>query len=229
MPKVGIATYSRPEWIETLCAAGWTVRTFPIPDLTLVGQDSVPDFDVIILDAGGEFPSNTVQEICARKPVPVLVVLPGWTFANEVHVAGADEVMVVPVNTNELLFRLRALVYSSRIVRVANLLIDLSARRVRVRNLHIRLTPVEFRFLACLVGHLGEVVSCNQILKDVWGCTPESGGTLSQVKNCVSRLRKKIEPDSFNPQYIVSVRGGGYRLRNQAQWQDANPHPQYQT
>lgn len=224
MPKVGIATYSKPEWVETLSAAGWTVRTILIPDLTLVSQGSIPEFDVIILDIGSEFPADKVQEIYAEKSVPLLVVLPDWTFADEAHAAGADEVMAAPVNTNELLFRLRTLVHSPRIVRVANLLIDLAARRVKVRNLHVRLTPVEFRFLACLVEHVGEAVSCNEILKDVWGCTSESGGTLSQVKNCVSRLRKKIESDPSDPQYIISVRGGGYRLRDQSQWQDANPN-----
>ena len=52
---------------------------------------------------------------------------------------------------------------------------------------------------------LGEAVSYDQILDEVWGCDPDTGGTREQVKTVVKRLRKKIEPDPNQPQYIISV------------------------
>jgi len=148
------------------------------------------------------------------------VLAANWEVASAAIEAGADDAMVTPVNSAELLFRARKVVSQSKIVRVDDLAIDLNARRVRRGNHIIALSPVEFRLLACLAKHIGEAVSFNQILDDVWGSKPDRGGTFEQVKSALKRLRRKLAPDPNHPQFLITVRGFGYRLRSQAQWDE---------
>lgn len=152
---------------------------------------------------------------------PVLAVVPNWTFADPVVEDGADEVMIAPVNPIELLRRAGRLVRAAKIVRVGGLAIDLAAQTVKRSGCVVRLSSIEFRLLACLAEHIGQVVSHDDILLYVWKYHPKWGGALEQVKSCVKRVRQKIDPDPHDPQYIVSIRRVGYQLRNQAQWEAA--------
>ena len=62
------------------------------------------------------------------------------------------------------------------------------------------------------------MVNHSEILEEVWGWAAERAA-LVQVKSYIGRVRRKIEPDLNNPQYIISVPREGYRLRNQRQWE----------
>ncbi len=109
----------------------------------------------------------------------------------------------------------------AHIVRVSELEIDLAAWRVKRGSCVIELAPLEFRLLACLAEHIGQVVSYDKLLDEVWRYAPDAGGTLEQVRTCVKRLRQKIEPDPHHPQHIINIKKAGYRLRNQTQWEEA--------
>jgi OmpR family response regulator RpaB len=85
---------------------------------------------------------------------------------------------------------------------------------VSYENSRVRLSSIEYRLLACLAKRAGQTVSYAEIMEDVWGWDPELE-TLLRVKNCVNRLRKKIERDAHNPEYIITLPGQGYRLRNE--------------
>ena len=74
------------------------------------------------------------------------------------------------------------------------------------------LTALESGLLACLNQHVGQPVSTSELLRQVWGCSTEDGGTAAQVKNCVWRLRRKLEPRPSEPQFLLSKRGRGYLL-----------------
>lgn len=111
------------------------------------------------------------------------------------------------------------------IAHVGELEIDLAAWRVKRGSRVIKLAPLEFRLLACLAEYIGQVVSHDKLLDEVWRYAPDAGGTLEQVRTCVKRLRQKIEPDPHHPQYIINIEKVGYRLGNQEQWEEATHSP----
>jgi two-component system KDP operon response regulator KdpE len=202
---------------ETLHAAGWLV-TFSggIPNTQLVAAEP----DVVIYDVGPGPLSDDFMAFCSMKFFPLLALAANWDVAWDAVEAGADDAMVTPISSAELLFRARKLVQQAKIVRVDDLAIDLNARRTKCGNRVITLSPVEFRLLACLAKHVGEAVSFDEILDEVWGTDPEQGGTLEQVKSAVKHLRRKIEHDPRHPDFIITIRGFGFRLRSQAQWDE---------
>lgn len=74
------------------------------------------------------------------------------------------------------------------------------------------LTSLEAGLLTCLYQHVDQSVSISELLRQVWRCSTEGGGTAAQVKNCVWRLRHKLEPHPSEPQFLLSKRGRGYLL-----------------
>lgn len=90
------------------------------------------------------------------------------------------------------------------------LTIDLSAIHVTRHGQPIPVTLLEYRLLTYLVRNAGRPVPVAELLREVWEC--DSCGTKAQVKNCVRRLRQKIEPDPDNPCYLLNQRRFGYYL-----------------
>jgi DNA-binding response OmpR family regulator len=99
-------------------------------------------------------------------------------------------------------------------LRFGGLTIDLLLQKVTRWGRHIHLTPLEFAVLAYLARQQGRSVSLVELLAHVWFATPDDGGTLAQVHNCIKRLRQKIEPDPQHPRYLLSERGWGYWLQD---------------
>jgi len=88
--------------------------------------------------------------------------------------------------------------------------VDLSARRVFVREEEVRLTRTEYNLLAALVRHAGKVVTHRQLLQEVWG--PGSASESHYVRVYMGQLRHKLEADPARPRYLVTETGVGYRL-----------------
>ena len=107
-------------------------------------------------------------------------------------------------------------------VRFGGLTIDLQAQKVTRWNKPIHLTPLEFKVIAHLACQTDRATSLNELLATVWSASPERGGTLAQVHNCIKRLRQKIEPDPQHPRYLLSKRGWGYYLQDPAVLADAH-------
>ena len=91
--------------------------------------------------------------------------------------------------------------------------IDFGRREVSAYGEPVTLTPLEFRLLAALTEHAGQVLSREQLLELVWAIHHDTGG--DQVKLYVRYLRRKLERDPANPELIETVRGFGYRYRKQ--------------
>jgi pSer/pThr/pTyr-binding forkhead associated (FHA) protein len=89
--------------------------------------------------------------------------------------------------------------------------VDMAAGMVRVDRRLVGLAPKEFALLAFLFEHAGQVCSKDDIGEAVW---PEyhEGVYDYQIENLVRRLRSKLEPDSANPQMLLTIRGLGYKL-----------------
>jgi DNA-binding response OmpR family regulator len=97
-------------------------------------------------------------------------------------------------------------------VNLIELSIDLDKERVCRWGKPIYLTPLEFRILAHLSQAEGKPVPPSELLRSVWSATLDTGGTMDQVKSCVKRLRKKIEPNVKHSKYLLSIKGHGYLL-----------------
>ena len=88
--------------------------------------------------------------------------------------------------------------------------IDFAMRRVRAGNQSIRLTPKEFDLLRYLVSQAGRPIPHRELLEAVWG--PDSADQVDYLRVFITYLRKKIEPDPANPQYILTEPWVGYRF-----------------
>ena len=96
------------------------------------------------------------------------------------------------------------------IIETHDLVVDLTARRVRRAGKDIHFTPTEFNLLTELATHAGEALTHDVLLTRVWG--PEYRYETQYLKVYVGRLRDKIEPDPDQPKLIQTVRGVGYRF-----------------
>jgi len=105
-------------------------------------------------------------------------------------------------------------------VRIADLIVDLAARRVTRRRrdsdtagqaADIRLTPTEWRLLEALLQHPGELLSQQQLLAEVWG--PGYARAKGNLRLYIAQLRRKLEPDPARPRWLLTEPGMGYRFQ----------------
>lgn len=177
--------------------------------------------DMIILDMS--MPAMDGVEVCRELrtwytgPILVLSVRSGDPDKITALDTGADDYLTKPFSAGELLARVRAqlrrtapAVVSPPTIAVGDLEIDIAHRRVRRSGEEIELTRIEFDILAYLARNLDCVVTSKMILQTVWG--PEYGDDTQTLRVHVSHLRKKIEPHSSVPRYILTEPGVGFRL-----------------
>jgi DNA-binding response OmpR family regulator len=154
-----------------------------------------------------------------QSTVPVIMV----TARSDTHdvvaglEAGADDYVTKPFVAKELAARIRALLRRSRPVdngpdalTFGDVELIPDAGVVRRAGVEVHCTRTEFRLLCELAENPGKVLSREQLLERVWGYDYFGDGRLVDVH--VRRLRTKVEPDPANPQFILTVRGMGYKL-----------------
>lgn len=182
--------------------------------------------DVVILDLG--LPDLDGLEVIRRlrewSKSPIIVLTARGQEGDKVAAldAGADDYVTKPFGVQELLARLRvALRHASKTdhdegdsqFSVGDLRVDLVHRRVFSREQEVHLTPIEYRLLATMVKHADKILTHQQLLKDVWG--PGSTHELHYLRVYMAQLRRKLERDPADPQYLITDPGVGYRLRTE--------------
>jgi DNA-binding response OmpR family regulator len=184
-------------------------------DAALQGQA-----DLILLDV--MLPRVNGYEICRAVrsqglDVPILMLTAKGQEQDVVLglELGADDYIVKPFRTAELIARARAFLRRRQgpprsVHRFGDCEIDVTARRVTRGGADIELTAKEFALLAFFTTRPGAALSRDTILNAVWGSsvfvTPRS------IDRCVATLRAKVEPDPHNPAYIQTIREIGYRF-----------------
>lgn len=130
---------------------------------------------------------------------------------------GADDYVSKPFSVRELLARVRALVRrddwhapGSGEFTLGDVVVNARQRLVLKKGRRVALSAREFELLRYLFAHRNEVVSREQLLRDVWGYSHLS--VTRTVDNYVTKLRMHIEPRPHDPRYIVTVHGSGYQL-----------------
>ena len=128
---------------------------------------------------------------------------------------GADDYIVKPFGTRELLARIRALLRRtgperSKTISFAETEVDLEQRIVRRRGEEIRFTPAEYNLLTFFLHNPNRPLTRDMILNSVWGY--ESYPNTRTVDTHVVRLRQKLEAEPATPRHFLTVHGVGYRF-----------------
>jgi two-component system, OmpR family, KDP operon response regulator KdpE len=163
--------------------------------------------------------ADVVERIRSWSRVPIIVLSVRAAETQKVRLLelGADDYVVKPFGMAELMARVRvALRRQMRAasgeptVKIGPLTVDLGARAVLLNGARLALTPKEYRLLQVLAQHAGNVVTHQQLLKEVWGATHVQDTHYLRI--FVRKLRQKIEPHPDSPRILVTELGVGYRL-----------------
>ena len=150
------------------------------------------------------------------KPIIILSVQSSEEDIVKALDAGANDYLVKPFRTGELLARIRSLLRSSSsesenpILTSNDLQIDLSLRIVKKKNEPIKLTVTEYNLLALLIKNEGKVLTHQYLLRAIWG--PSYISQSQYLRVYIAQLRKKIEDDLNKPRHIITESGIGYRF-----------------
>ncbi|MCW2892768.1 MAG: hypothetical protein QOH87_4584 [Trebonia sp.] len=178
--------------------------------------------DIVILDVGlPEMDGWTVLErIRELSEVPVLMLTSHGQEADKVRGlrGGADDYLTKPFGTAEFIARVQALLRRPRaaaplpeVFDDGRVQVNLVTHQVLVAGVPVELTPTEFRLLAALIRHRGQVLSSVKLLELAW--SDPSGIGPERVKYSVMRLRRKLGTQAGGDSPIEAVRGFGYRYR----------------
>ena len=158
---------------------------------------------------------SLISHIRTTGDTPIVVLSVRGGDADKVRALdlGADDFVVKPFSTPELLARIRAQLRRTGArpqLDFPDLTIDVERRRVMQGGREVRLTPTEFAILELLARKAGRPVTFDEIIAVVWKGAP--GTTNDAVRVHVGALRRKIEPDGSNPRYLVTEPWIGYRF-----------------
>jgi two-component system KDP operon response regulator KdpE len=178
--------------------------------------------DIIILDLGlpdidGMDAIRRLRE-WSNTPIVVLSVRSDPQEKVAALDAGANDYVTKPFNITELMARLRVMLRmrtageasSVPVYRNGSLEVDLAKRHVRCDGAELHLSRKEYDLLRFLVTHVGQVLTHQQILREIWG--PTHVEDIHYLRVLVGNLRQKLGDDPTRPHYISTEQGVGYRL-----------------
>jgi two-component system KDP operon response regulator KdpE len=213
-----------------LAATGFEVREARTGQEAITALRDQPA-DVVLLDInmpgmGGIDTCRTVRKLSPRIGILMVTVRDSEEDKVQALEAGADDFVTKPYRLREMVARLHAVMrrlhppdeVATRVFRAGNLELDSERRVVTKAGAEIHLSPREYDVLSYLFQHQGALVTHARLLQSVWGA--EYGGELEYLRSYVRMLRKKIEDDPSQPEYILTEPWVGYRFRNPA---DAEP------
>ena len=183
-------------------------------------------YDVILLDRMLPFMEGTdVLTILRKKGIatPIILITALGTLADKVTGLdlGADDYLVKPFAFEELLARIRtALRHAHTAVQsslseseqfqAGDLHIDFNKHKVLVRGEDVHLTQNEYRIVVLLARYSGRVITYDAIMQEIWGPNMKSDNKILRVN--MANIRRKIEKNPAEPEFIFTEAGVGYRL-----------------
>lgn len=182
-----------------------------IPDLIILDL-GLPDIDGI----------EVISKIREFTNVPIIIVSARENERQKVEALdkGADDYLTKPFGIGELLARIRVALRhfqndkiknkEIKSFKVKDLYIDYDKRRVTINQEEIHLTPIEYKILVLLSKYSGKVLTHNFIIHEIWASN--IGNETQSLRVFMASLRRKIEKDPAQPEYIYTEVGVGYRL-----------------
>ena len=182
-------------------------------------------FDLVLLDVnmpgiGGVEAGREIRAFTSNIGIVMVTVRDGESEMVRALEAGADDYIIKPIRLRELVARLRAVsrrlrrddVSEPTLLQAGDLELHINRRELYRQGNIVHLTPTEFELLALLMRNQGTPVTHAKLLRAIWG--PEYGTELDYLRSFVKTLRQKVEADTANPKYIVTVPWVGYRFCN---------------
>jgi two-component system KDP operon response regulator KdpE len=203
-------TFESNDYVVTLAESGkegLTQASMTMPDLIIL--------DLGLPDADGTTVLRSLRE-WAKIPIIILSVRNTEEDIIACLDAGADDYLVKPFRTGELLARTRLALRHLQspqhepVYAFGNLVVDISARTVTLSGEPVKLTSTEYSLLSLFVQHAGRVLTHNFILNTIWG--PAFDEERQYLRVYIAQLRKKIEEDPARPRRIVTESRIGYRF-----------------
>nr|WP_227500017.1 response regulator [Synechococcus sp. PCC 7335] len=183
--------------------------------------------DLVVLDV--MMPKLDGFQVCQRlratSNVPIIMATVLGSSSDRVTglEIGANDYIVKPFSTKELIARIRSIlrraarrqehvsgVVHRSAIEIGQFVIDSSTRRAYIEGHNLRLTEIEFRLIELLASRPGHIFSRGDILEALWGYDANSAADTKTVDVHISRLRIKLNETTHNPKYIVTIRGRGY-------------------
>ena len=197
---------------DTITAGNWAkakeILNEQLPDLIIL--------DLMLPDGDGIEICKLLKEQYRKTPIIMLTAKDSVSDKVMGFESGADDYIVKPFETLELIARIKACLkrtmpVDSTIV-INNLEVNFSAHTVKVKGKEIELTPKEYELLHLFITNRGEVISREFIRKKIW--RESKIYSWSRVIDVhIQHLRHKIEKDPSEPEYILTVSGTGYKFR----------------
>ena len=192
------------------------------------GLDALPVFDregadLVLLDV--MLPGMSGMEVCRKlrevSSVPIIMLTAKDSELDKVLglELGADDYVTKPYSARELIARIRAVLRrrsaetdsaTESVLQGGPVRMDIDRHVVTVNGEEISMPLKEFELLEILLRNVGRVMNRGQLIERVWGA--DYVGDTKTLDVHIKRLRSKIEPDSSAPQYVVTVRGLGYKF-----------------
>lgn len=182
--------------------------------------------DLVILDLGLPDMDGTeiLRDLRSWSSLPVVVVSARSHEKDKVEALdmGADDYLTKPFGTDELLARVRAAIRHTRTASgndevarqgtytVGDMVIDYNKHQVLINGENAKLTLSEFRIVALLGKFAGKVLTYDYIIRELWG--PRAGNDNQILRVNMANIRRKIEKNPAEPQYIFTEVGVGYRM-----------------
>jgi DNA-binding response OmpR family regulator len=196
---------------EVLLAPAWAaakeVLNIQLPDLMIL--------DLTLPDGNGIDICKEVKKLYPKLPVIMLTAKDRVSDKVAGLESGAEDYIVKPFETIELVARVKTCLRRTEpedATTIGDLSVDRKARIVRMRGAEIDLTPKEFDLLCLFIENRGEVITREVIRKAVWKSTKlYSWSRVIDVH--IQHLRQKLEQNPSEPEYIVTVPGIGYKLK----------------
>ncbi len=200
---------------------GYRVTSVGSGEEALVEFDSQP-FSLLLVDV--MLPGMSGLEVCERLRgrgvrAPIIILTARSQEVDRINglEMGADDYVSKPFSVRELLARVKAQVRrddwhsaTGQEFTFGDVTVKVRQRLITRKGKRIPLSTREFELLRYLLAHRNEVVSREQLLRDVWGYHQFS--VTRTVDNYIAKLRMQLEPRPHEPRYIVTVHGSGYEL-----------------
>lgn len=211
-----ISRVLEPEGYRVITAAtgreGLQHITSDHPDLILLDL-GLPDMDGLKL----------IESVRSWSTTPIIVISARTMETSKVEALdmGADDYLTKPFGTGELLARIRTALrhaqrgqtHSASRYEVGELSIDFERRLVKVKGREVHLTQIEYKLVCLLAQNAGRVMTYESIITKIWGPYADSNNQILRVN--MAHIRRKLEENPAEPQYIFTEIGVGYRMREE--------------
>ncbi len=209
------ATLSANHYKVILCRTGKegiALISSHCPDLVLLDL-GLPDMDGL----------QVIKEVREWASLPILVVSARTDEQSKVEAldAGGDDYITKPFGTSELLARIRTALRhyvksesksskNKNLYKVKNFLIDFDKHLVTVNGNEVHLTQIEYKLVSLLAQNPGKVLTYDSIITKIWGPYAERDNKILRVN--MANIRRKLEKNPVEPEYILTEIGVGYRM-----------------